>query len=694
MSRRTFRASLESPRPRSALALVALASLSLTLSGQIPLPILGLQAGALIAAALLRDAPHAWQQRALFLNLGLAASALLSLAEGLRGVPAAVALAQFALLASGLQVLDARPRRSEFLLVALALFQVVLASSLTDSLFFPPLLMAFLPTCVWTLLVHTLRSEALEAGDPAAAADAITPGLLGMTLAASALSVIVALVLFFLLPRMHEGLMHGGRGTPDAMGGFSDRVDLGDLGRIRGDPTVVLRVETIAGEAPAPEGAYWRGLAFDRFDGRGWSITARERTHIDGDPNAGVALQFRREPPDLVQRILREPVASGVLFGAGDLVRVEGATGALERDANGGVYAPQSADGRVRYEVSTRAGLPTDEALAQDAAVAPRGGERFLALPTLPEAVPRLAHEIADPGANDLARARALEAWLRQNGRYSDTPPRESPADPRGPLERFLLGELRGHCEYFATAMVVMARSVGLPARLVNGFAGGHRNRVGDFVELTGSDAHAWAEVYFRDHGWVRFDPTPPDLRLAAASAAPSLRERLAEWRSALELLWFRNVVEFDRGRQVGAALGAWRTLRDWLPRDGAQRAASPARDWLARLRALPPLPLLALLAGIAGIAFLGGRWRALVQRPPIPPSYARALRLLARRGYERAPGRTPRAFAREIAAKLPASGAAAFMALTEAYLGERYGGRPASGGDAELRTLRDSLRG
>ena len=242
MSRLSFRVPLETPRPRSALLLVALASATLAVTSTIPPPVLALQALAIGAAAWLRGAPRDWQQRGPWLSLGLAASALLALGEALGGASAAVALAQLVLLASGLQLLDARPRRSEFLLVALALLQVLLAASLTDSLLFPPLLMAFLPTCVWTLLVHTLRSEALEAGDLAAAREAITPGLLGMTLVASALSLLLAIGLFLLLPRMHEGLVRTGGGKPQAIGGFSDRVELGDLGRIRGVPAILLRV--------------------------------------------------------------------------------------------------------------------------------------------------------------------------------------------------------------------------------------------------------------------------------------------------------------------------------------------------------------------------------------------------------------------------------------------------------------------
>jgi transglutaminase-like putative cysteine protease len=626
-----------------ALALVTLASLTLAVSGQISPLVLALQAVA-IAAAALRHAPRPGQQRSPWLNTALAASALLALLATLRGAPVTVGLAHFALLASGVQLLDARPRRSEFLLVALALFQVVLASSLTDSLWFPPLLMAFLPTCVWTLLVHTLRSEALEAGDPAAAADAITPGLLGMTLAASGLSLVLALALFFLLPRLHEGLVRV-RGTPRATSGFSDRVDLDDLGRIHADPT---RAGCRRSWNAAAGRRILAGLVFDRFDGRAWSVSCRNATAwTEKRPKARLRGTDHRT---------RAP-SSGSPWPPSSLAPEPrlppGRHGSAERDGNGGLYAPESADARVRYEVSVRSTTPGDDVLAGDVAALPVQGERFLSLPELSPEIGVLAQRIVDGAPDDLARARALEGWLRSHGRYSDTPPHAETGDLRTPLERFLLGELSAHCEYFASAMVVMARSVGLPARLVNGFAGGHRNRVGDFVELSGSDAHAWVELHFRDHGWMRFDPTPPDRRLAAADANPDLRQRLSDLRSALELFWFQQVVEFDRGQQVQAAIGT-RTpglSRTRTPGGAESRLArSPARAAGAapgrpRQRARRRPPGRPPIAGARPSPTSSARLRtgppsALPARPG-PATGPDAARLRARDRGEAVPGRS-----------------------------------------------------
>ena len=101
---------------------------------------------------------------------------------------------------------------------------------------------------------------------------------------------------------------------------------------------------------------------------------------------------------------------------------------------------------------------------------------------------------------------RALEQWLATEREYS-LDVQDSGFDD--PLVAFLLGEMPGHCEYFATSMVVLARSLDIPSRLVTGYLRGEKNRFSRTYLVRRSDAHAWVEVYFPGHGWVAFDPTP-----------------------------------------------------------------------------------------------------------------------------------------------------------------------------------------
>jgi hypothetical protein len=232
----------------------------------------------------------------------------------------------------------------------------------------------------------------------------------------------------------------------------------------------------------------------------------------------------------------------------------------------------------------------------------------------------------------------------------------------------------------------------------VNGFAGGRDNRFGAFVEVTGSDAHAWVEVHYARAGWVAYDPTPPDLRLRAGPL-PSLGQRLYELQSALELWWFRNVVEFDRVDQLRAFQAAWRAWH--LLRSRSSLASAP--DAPASEHKVPPhgrlFPLLFLAIGGSGLAAFGwgwGRRSRLQSTSKVSAAYLAALRLVARRGLVRRRVDTARSFASAVAKTLPPAAAEAFEALTERYLAERFGGRAAAGlggqAAADLRALRDSL--
>jgi transglutaminase-like putative cysteine protease len=684
------------PRPLASYAIVLVSAAALVLTGQVSTLAIAIHAVAVIVSLRLRNHPRAWQRNATVLNAGLLGSIGFSLSLWLRGDLALLALAHFAHLAQALQLLDARSRRSDFLLVALALFQIVLAANLTDSILFPPLLLAFLVATVWTLVVHTLWMETIAAGEAWSPQRAFAPRLLRTTLLASAGTAALALVIFLFLPRLHAGALGSRGGIGGAAAGFSDRVSLGDIGRIRRDPAIALRIETLRGVAKPPEQAYYRGLAFDHFDGRHWSVTQGARDPLGVAADLGVRVGSSSREPDLVQRILREPVESGVLFGAARPLEIEGGIGRIERDRNGGLYAPESSEDRVQYVVESETHLPTSAELRDDRALAPeRGGERYLEMPALSPALFALTEQIMSGAGNDADRVSAVERWLREKGRYSDTPPAERADDPRSPIEHFVLENTEGHCEYFASAMVMMLRSQGIPARLVNGFAGGRDNEFGGFVEVSRSDAHAWAEVSFEHAGWVRFDPTPPDLRMRAAHLG--MLAQLRDVAGAAEHWWYQHVVEFDRSAQLRALRSGWLAWQQWRGERATPTAIAP-RAPHSGWRQLPWLqwarPAVAALLGATLIAGLV-RWRRRsARRGSLPVAYGEALRLLEEeRGLVRDAALPARDFARRAARVMPPAAAAAFWTLTEDYLRQRFGGHRPAAPRRALRALRDSLR-
>jgi transglutaminase-like putative cysteine protease len=670
--------------------MVALGTGTLAITGQIS-PLALAAATLALGYVALRGEQHArWRTAAWVLNTALFACLALGVALWVRGALLIVSLAHFAVLAQALQLLDARPRRSEFLLVALAVFQVTIAANLTDSAWYPLLLVAFTICCVWTLVVHTLRAEALEAGELGAAQRVLTTGLWRTTLLASLASVAFSALLFPILPRIRSGaIFERSFGGGGASAGFSDRVELGDTGRIRQDGSIALRVETIEGETLDAADRYWRGLAFDAFDGRAWSVSPAAAEPVYGDPEIGIDLGGPRRGLRIVQRIVREGVAPGVVFAAGQPTLLRGGIGRIVRDGNGSLIAYATTNKRVIYQVVTRPERPD---LTGDSAAA-RSSEtaRYLQLPPLDARVAALAREISAGAHSDAERVAAIEGWLQKHGRYTDTPP--AIREGTTPVEQFLLERSEGHCEYFASAQVVLLRSLGIPARIVNGYAGGHENELGGFIEVAQSDAHAWVEVLFERAGWVAGDPTPPDLRLAGADALRGMGS-LSDLASAVELWWFQNIVDFDRSTQARALRDLWMRWNRWRSERRGDASPQPAAR---EQESDEPGEIPWLWLGAGGLAlFAAVRLRKLRLRragATLPPDYARALRLLRRRGLARAPAMSARAFASEVSAQIPPVAAHAFAALTEAYLAERFGGAPPSGSERELALLRDSLR-
>jgi transglutaminase-like putative cysteine protease len=692
VSRRAFRIDVEDPRPASAWTLVLVASATLWLTQQLAIWAIAIQLVAIALSFWRRRAPFAWQTNAVALNVGMLGVTSATIHVALQGGPATLGLAHFAALAQGLQLIDVRPRRTEFLLVALALFQVILASNLTDSVFFTPLLIAFLFAAAWTLMVHRHGANL-----------ALTPSLFRVTLLASSASVAIALVLFVLLPRLHSSVLQAPNlGQGFATSGFSDRVALGEIGRIRKDPTVVLRVETLEGEAPGPADAYWRGLAFDHFDGTTWSVTPPTKTRVPGSAEIGIWLKVSRQPANLVQRIFREPVQGGVLFGLGVAQKFQGSVHRLERDVNGGLYAAGQTGDRLSYSVASRRIHWSDEQLRGDLVAPPKenrgaipqsddAGERYLQLPELSGAVGALALAITEGAATDADRARALEQYLLANGRYSDTPPVVDAGAERSALEAFLFDAMEAHCEYYASALVVLARSVGIPARLVNGFAGGRENKIGGFVELSRSHAHAWAEVHYERAGWVRYDATPPDLRQRAEEAI-AFDERIRQLASAMEYWWFQRVVGFDRSDQMGALKRGWLAWREFTKSPSHAAGVSRSKRNAFAFDAGWRKPVLAA-TGLVALVILLWSVRSARSQTALPNYYARALRALSRRGLVREPAVGARDFARASRKVLPVQAATAFSRLTESYLCERFGDHAPTHPEIDLRELRQALR-
>jgi transglutaminase-like putative cysteine protease/predicted secreted protein len=288
----------------------------------------------------------------------------------------------------------------------------------------------------------------------------------------------------------------------------TDRLDMSQRPRLSG--RVVFTVD-------ARRGTFWRGETFDEWDGRSWRRSDPHSQTLTGD---GAAVAVPVDPYDdgaLTGQAMRQTFHiktefSDVVFAAPSPVLVETAN-RLGGRPDGTVVAFGGYGKGAVYTVTSRSALPTDEQLqAADSQPVPQAVLDRYAQGTgqstkTTNRVRALALSITAPAATTYDKIRAIEDWLSENVKYS----LDAPLAPGGAadiVDDFLFRSRVGWCEQVASSLVVMARSVGIPARLADGFVPGTRDALsGEFV-VRERDAHAWAEIYFPGIGWQPFDPT------------------------------------------------------------------------------------------------------------------------------------------------------------------------------------------
>lgn len=222
-------------------------------------------------------------------------------------------------------------------------------------------------------------------------------------------------------------------------------------------------------------------------------------------------------------------------------------SGGLTVDAYGDLRHTVESEVGIPY-TQTVMGKPDPNALRDQTFSSNRRGPdpRYLQLPELSDEFQALVEEVTDDAETPYAKAEAVVAHLNQNFQYTTDLPE---VDQGRPIESFVFDTKRGHCEYFATTGVLMLRSAGVPARLVNGFLGGRWNNVGDYLGVRQGDAHSWLEIYVPNFGWTPIDPTP------AADVIPMQPDPFTQWYrdsyDALRLNWMKWVIEYDLESQI-----------------------------------------------------------------------------------------------------------------------------------------------
>jgi hypothetical protein len=620
-----------------------------------------------------------------------------------------LAVVHFLIVAMLVRFYSASTDRDAHFLSMLSFAAILAAAILTVDTLFLTLFFLFLLSGVSTFIGLELRRGAAGTISPVPA-HRETERKLNRSLSFASLSVALGTILlggmfFFFFPRFSAGYLGRVSFSPTLMTGFTEDVELGQIGEIKKSSAVVMRVET--GKPIGYEWLRWRGIALTTFDGKRWSSNVvnpqRLGTKADGWIHTPEPAQKENISGKTVNyTVYLEPVATNAIFVPGRLLSVQGNFGvgatnsfaAMQRnylltDETATLKVPFPNFAAIRYAGNSR--LPPRDAGRLRTAGANYSSDitlTYLQLPAgLDRRIPDLAREITKNAQTPFDKALRIETYLRMRFAYTLNLSGKPGQDP---LAHFLFETRAGHCEYFASAMAIMLRTLGIPSREVNGFLPGEYNDLGGDYIVRASDAHSWVEVYFPGNGWQVFDPTPSSIE-----GGNGFLTRLGLYIDWMQITWNEWVIGYDFAHQVTLAQNLQRGSKNWgeSARSWFDRKQQDGKRWLKSWQLehgslgylLPAVLVLLLLAlrynvpaEVIRRARLFLRIRAAKSGRSDPQLasrlYAELLRMLARRGLSRTETQTPLEFA---AAMNSPQLAPAVQEFTRIYVHARFGGAP-----------------
>jgi transglutaminase-like putative cysteine protease len=537
-----------------------------------------------------------------------------------------------------LKTLEIRTLRDAMLLIFLSYFLVI-----TNLLYSQTIATALYMLACTVVITATMIDLNYSGAEPPFRLQLRTAGLL------LAQSVPLMLVLFLLFPRVPGPLWGMPRDAFAGVTGLSDTMTPGGISSLVLSDAVAFRV-SFEGVRPRARDLYWRGPLMWDFDGRTWSVqfflyTARNIA-ATGDP--------------VNYEITLEPHNRRWMF-ALDLPAVVPSGAIVSADYH--LYAIQPVNNRVRYEMTSLLNARFGEvenlhALNRALQLPPRSNPRA-------QALGRSLRE--KHGGNGVAIANDMLSMFRgQEFRYTLEPPLLG----EHAVDEFLFTTRNGFCEHYASAFAVVMRAAGVPARIVTGYQGGDFSALGNYYIVRQADAHAWTEVWLKDQGWVRVDPTSAvsPLRVdTGISAAVSRSDSLP--------LLVRGDVEFLRQMRltwdyVANAWNQW--VLGYTPERQRWLLSSVGVDnatW-EKLAAI-----LFCLAGVivAMLTVLALRQLRARARDPVKIAYLKFCDKLRRKGLPRGPAEGPVDYALRIRGSRPDL-TSAVEGITGLYVALRYG--------------------
>ena len=268
-------------------------------------------------------------------------------------------------------------------------------------------------------------------------------------------------------------------------------------------------------EVKAEQPYYWRAVSYDQYTGAGWVDTDKVELALTGS-NARLQPASYALQQEFTYTVRFLEPGEGMLFFTGQPLRV-GFPARARLSYLPGADATPSLDVSVLYAAATlrrnssytgvsRVSAAGWNQLRADGTDYPGWVVRYLQLPsTLPDRIRRLSREVTAEASTPYDRVQALQDYLRRitYDQYISAPP-----PGRDVVDWFLFESRKGYCDYYASAMAVMCRAIGIPARVVQGYSTGEFIAASQTYRVRQMNAHAWVEVFFPHFGWIEFEPT------------------------------------------------------------------------------------------------------------------------------------------------------------------------------------------
>ncbi|TAK60672.1 DUF3488 and transglutaminase-like domain-containing protein [Methylobacter sp.] len=568
--------------------------------------------------------------------------------QGLFGLDAGTNLF---IIALGLKLLEIKKERDLYLISYLAF---IVASS--QFLYEQSMLMAayiLLVCCVLLATLISINSSKVQIFGALKTAAIIT-----------AQSLPIAVALFILFPRIEAPRWMLFNEQPHARTGLSDSMEPGSISDLGVSEELVFRVK-FAGAIPPSRQRYWRGPVLSYTDGKRWTQAAVQKP-LGKPVVTGTPYQYT---------ILMEPQDKNWVFA---LDMPQEFSSPLTLNADYQLTTSGRPDKRAEYKVTSYTNYKTG-------LINPSEYKAATQLPGEPsDKIKQLVsqlHGFDSPPDNFINQL--LNHFRTEDFHYTLTPPLME----ENPIESFLFKTHYGFCSHYASAFVYLMRTAHIPARVVTGYQGGEMNKVGDFLEIRQADAHAWAEVWLENQGWVRVDPTAAIAqerieqeisanRQTAYYGIPTanipaynwLRKTRQLW-SSVDYNWHRWVINYDNKSQS-----------NFLSSFGINDIKSMIYGMIAFIA-----PIIAALC-----------WFMLYQKPKTADKvlliYNRFCKKLAKHGLLRGAGEGVKDFGERVKIKLPEQ-TANIDQITALFIKLRYGRVAAEEDFRQLKTLVGSFR-